>query len=161
MTTRDAARPGDEAEALARGVFELCAGPLSPAAAHARVADPGCGAIAAFTGTTRDRHRGRDVVRLDYEAFEAMTGPQMGRIFAACRDAVGAGDGERRVRMLCQHRVGSVAVGEPSVVIAVASPHRDLAFAACRFLIDELKRTLPIWKKEVYADGEHWIGDRS
>jgi molybdopterin synthase catalytic subunit len=63
--------------------------------------------------------------------------------------------------MLVQHRTGVVAVGEPSVVIAVASPHRAAAFAACRFLIDELKRSLPVWKKEVYQDGAAWIGDRS
>ena len=59
------------------------------------------------------------------------------------------------------HRVGTVAVGEPSVVIAVASPHRAAAFSAARFLIDTLKARLPVWKKEVYADGHHWIGDRS
>jgi molybdopterin synthase catalytic subunit len=59
------------------------------------------------------------------------------------------------------HKVGVVEVGAPSVVVAVASPHRDDAFRACRFLIDELKQSLPIWKKEVYADGHHWIGDRS
>jgi molybdopterin synthase catalytic subunit len=63
--------------------------------------------------------------------------------------------------MLCVHRTGPVEIGEPSVVIAVASPHRDAAFLAARFLIDELKRTLPVWKKEVYADGHHWIGERS
>ena len=55
----------------------------------------------------------------------------------------------------------TVEVGEPSVVIAVASPHRDAAFGACRFLIDELKARVPLWKKELYADGQHWIGDRS
>jgi molybdopterin synthase catalytic subunit len=59
------------------------------------------------------------------------------------------------------HRVGVVEVGEPSVVVAVASPHRDAAFHICRYLIDELKQTLPIWKKEIYADGHHWIGERS
>jgi len=86
-----------------------------------------------------------------------MTSVEMARIFARCRDAVDAD----RLRMLCIHRVGVVEVGQPSVVIAVASPHRAAAFAACRFLIDELKRTLPVWKKEVYASGHHWIGDRS
>jgi molybdopterin synthase catalytic subunit len=63
--------------------------------------------------------------------------------------------------MLCVHRTGTVDVGEPSVVIAVASPHRDAAFLAARFLIDTLKERLPVWKKEVYQDGHHWIGDRS
>jgi molybdopterin synthase catalytic subunit len=91
-----------------------------------------------------------------------MTGPQMQRIFARCRAVLGAGDDpERALRMLCQHRTGTVAVGQPSVVVAVASPHRADAFEACRFLIDALKQSLPVWKKEVYEDGHHWIGDRS
>jgi molybdopterin synthase catalytic subunit len=114
---------------------------------------------------TRDRNRGEDVAKLDYEAFEAMTGPEMGRIFARCRADFGpesqAGDTEYELRMLCVHRTGVVPVGQPSVVIAVASPHRDAAFLAARFLIDELKQSLPVWKKEHYSAGHHWIGDRS
>jgi molybdopterin synthase catalytic subunit len=150
---------GESGEAdLRAGVFELCASVLDVAATEARVAHPSCGAVCSFTGTTRDTNRGRDVVRLEYEAFEAMTGPEMARIFARCRAELGEPED---LRMLCRHRVGAVAVGEPSVVIAVASAHRDLAFRACRFLIDELKETLPIWKKEHYAGGAHWIGDRS
>ncbi len=148
----------EDAQALERGVFELCPAPIDAGAAQARVAHASCGAIALFTGATRDENRGRAVVRLDYEAFEAMTEPEMARIFARCRAEVLR---EERARMLVQHRVGTVPVGEPSVVIAVASPHRAAAFAACRFLIDELKLSLPIWKKEIYADGHAWIGDRS
>jgi molybdopterin synthase catalytic subunit len=146
------------------GVFELSAAPLDPAACLARVAAPGCGANALFTGTTREDSRGRRVVRLEYEAFEAMAGPEMARIFERCRRAHGdpeGGDPQRRLRMLCVHRTGMVGVGEPSVAVAVASPHRAQALDACRFLIDELKRSLPVWKKEVYSDGEHWVGDRS
>ncbi len=158
------AAPGPD-ELLARGVFELWPERLDASAAQARVAHQSCGAIALFTGTTRDENRGHSVVRLDYEAFEAMTGPEMERIFERCRAelsrAAPADRARETLRMLVQHRVGTVLVGEPSVVIAVASPHRDSAFAAARFLIDELKRSLPIWKKEVYADGHHWIGDRS
>lgn len=151
-----------EASALERGLFELCPERIDPARAQERVADPACGAIAVFTGTTRATNRGRAVVRLDYEAFEAMTGPEMERIFARCRaDVLAADPVAARARMLVQHRVGTVPVGEPSVVIAVASPHRAAAFAACRYLIDELKASLPIWKKEVYEDGHAWIGDRS
>jgi molybdopterin synthase catalytic subunit len=143
---------------LQRGVFELCADALEPAQAQARVAHPSCGALCVFTGATRDSNRGRDVVKLEYEAFDAMTGPEMARIFARCRDELEAPED---LRMLCQHRVGVVEVGQPSVVIATASGHRDRAFRATRFLIDELKQSLPIWKKEHYADGEHWIGERS
>ena len=150
----------DRAEDLARGVFELCDRPLAPASALERVRDAACGAVATFTGTTRAVNGGKTVVRLEYEAFEAMTGPEMQRIFERCRAAVATSE-ERALRMIVLHRVGVVGVGEPSVAIAVASPHRDAAFAACRFLIDELKRSLPIWKKEVYADGAAWIGERS
>lgn len=148
----------------AAGVFELAAEPLDPGACQARVAHESCGAIALFTGTTRDTHRGERVLRLEYEAFEAMAGPEMARIFARCRAAHGDADGtrpERALRMLCVHRTGTVAVGEPSVVIAVASPHRAGAFEACRFLIDELKASLPVWKKEFLESGAHWVGDRS
>ncbi|MBL8857400.1 MAG: molybdenum cofactor biosynthesis protein MoaE [Planctomycetes bacterium] len=148
----------DDDAALARGVFLLVAEPLDVQALADRVWHASCGAVCTFVGTTRDTNRDSTVVRLDYEAFEAMTGPEMARIFARCRAELGA---EVKVRMLCAHRTGTVAVGEPSVLIAVASPHRDAAFRACRFLIDELKRTLPIWKKEIYSDGHHWIGDRS
>jgi molybdopterin synthase catalytic subunit len=70
-------------------------------------------------------------------------------------------DPERALRMYCTHRTGAVGVGEPSVVIAVASPHRAAAFDAARALIDQLKERLPVWKKEVYADGHHWVGEGS
>ena len=165
----------DPGEGLERGLFEISAEPLDAAAASARVAHPAFGAVVAFTGMTRDTNRGQDVVLLDYEAFEAMAGDEMRRIYEECLrrfgpDAAPDGAGaerpelparERRLRMLTLHRTGTVGVGEPSVVIAVASPHRDAAFRACRFLIDELKARVPLWKKEVYRAGHHWIGDRS
>jgi len=158
----------DTDEALERGVFELRSEGLDPDEARRRVEHPSCGANALFVGTTRERNRGEDVRELDYEAFEGMAGKEMARIFEACVESFGppsAGEGQepasRRLRMCCLHRTGVVGVGEPSVVIAVASPHRDAAFAACRFLIDELKARVPLWKREVYAGGHHWIGDRS
>jgi len=147
-------------ESLKQGVFELRAESIETSRGLERVRDASCGAIATFTGATRATNRGRSVVRLEYEAFEAMTGAEMARIFARCREKV-ATSPDRELRMLVQHRIGTVGVGEPSVAIAVASPHRDAAFAACRFLIDELKKSMPIWKKEIYADGEEWIGERS
>lgn len=157
---------GDEAAeaALRRGVFELCSEPLDAARAQARVGHASCGAICVFAGCTRDNNRGESVVRLEYEAYDAMTEPEMARIFERCVHEFGDPDGMRpdlALRMLCQHRTGIVEIGEPSVVIAVASPHRVAAFSACRYLIDELKKTLPVWKKEIYPDGHHWIGDRS
>ncbi len=153
-------------EDLVAGIFELSEEPLDIAALQARVQHPSCGALLSFTGMTRDQNRGQSVLRLDYEAFAAMAGPEMGRIFAECRHEHGDGGDperhpERQLRMLCVHRVGTVAVGEPSIVIAVASPHRAAAFEAARFLIDTLKERLPVWKKEVYTGGQHWIGDRS
>ncbi len=157
---------GRAEEELRAGVFELSAAPLEPEAARARVAHPSCGASLVFVGSARKRNRAREVVRLDYEAFAAMTHSEMARIFAACRERFGppaAKEGtdpaELELRMLVQHRTGAVEVGEPSVVVAVASPHRDAAFLAARFLIDELKRSVPLWKKELYADGGHWIGE--
>lgn len=150
------------------GVFELAADPVDAGALGARVAHDSCGAVITFCGMTRNRNRGQGVERLDYEAFEAMAGPEMNRIFQRCLAEFGPdsgpGDeepGERRLRMLCVHRTGVVPVGDSSVVIAVASPHREAAFGAARFLIDELKASLPVWKKEHYEDGHHWIGDRS
>ena len=140
--------------ALAEGLFELAADRLDPADCQRRVSHPSCGAALVFTGMTRDTNRGQDVARLDYEAFDAMAGPEMRRIFTECRERFGGGgDPELALRMLCQHRTGVVEVGEPSVVIAVASPHRAAAFDACRFLIDTLKERVPIWKKECWADG--------
>ena len=102
---------------------------------------------------------GRSVQRLVYEAYAEMAGPEMARIFDRCRAKLGLEQGG--ARMLCIHRTGVVPVGEAAVVIAVACPHREQAFAACRFLIDALKASLPVWKKELYADGEEWIGQGS
>jgi molybdopterin synthase catalytic subunit len=143
-------RPGDDG-------FELCSEPLDTSALEQRLHDPAFGARVCFTGTTRGHNRGKSVLRLEYEAFERMSGPQMQLIFARCRERLGGAE----LRMLVAHRVGVVGVGEPSVWIGVASPHRAQAFEACRFLIDELKASLPIWKREIYSDGAHWVGDRS
>lgn len=161
-------RDADGDAALERGVFELSSAPLDPADAWRRVGHPSCGAVVVFSGHTRATNRELRVLRLDYEAFEAMAGPEMGRIFAEASARFGppaacAGEdpAARRLRMLAVHRTGVVEVGEPSVLVAVASPHRAPAFDACRFLIDTLKERLPVWKKESYEGGSHWIGDRS
>jgi len=153
-------------EALEEGVFEISGEELDPAAIRRRLASARCGAIVLFTGTTRATNRGKRVERLDYEAFAAMAETEMGAIFAECNArfgpaAAGSEPESRALRMLAVHRTGTVRVGDPSIVIGVASPHRDAAFQACRFLIDQLKERVPLWKKEVYADGHHWIGERS
>jgi molybdopterin synthase catalytic subunit len=150
----------DEGEALARGVFELSGEALDPHAAQRRVEHPSCGAAVVFTGNARDHNRERAVVRLEYEAFPAMAESEMAHVFEECRARIAGGDPRHALRMLVLHRTGTVEVGEPAVVVAVASPHRDAAFQAARFLIDELKARVPLWKREVYADGHHWIGER-
>lgn len=157
---------GSVAAAYELGIFELSEAILDEESCRKRVAHASCGAVTVFSGNAREWNRGQQVSWLEYEAFDAMTGPEMDRIFARCVEQCRpseeeSGGSPRVLRMLVQHRVGKVPIGEPAVVIAVASPHRDKSFVACRFLIDELKKTLPVWKKEFYADGEHWIGDRS
>ena len=134
------------------GTFRLSAEPLSLDAVAREVASDEAGAIATFTGTTRVHSRGRTVLHLDYEAYEGMAESVMADLAAELK----------RRYDLCEvaihHRVGRVAIGDTSVVIAVSAPHRQDALAACRDAIDELKETVPLWKKEVYEGGEEWIG---
>ena len=111
------------------------------------------GALCVFVGTVRDLNRGRRVLRLEYEAYESMALPLMEEIAAEVRRRWPVTD----VRIV--HRLGALAIGDASVAVAVASPHREQAFLACRFAIDTLKQTVPIWKKEFYADGSAWLDD--
>ena len=134
------------------GAFRLSEQPLSVQAAIDEVASPDAGAIATFVGTTRRRSRGRDVVRLEYEAYEGMAEAEMSRI----ADELRAKHDLHEIAI--HHRVGVVAIGETSVVIAISAPHRAAALEACREAIDTLKQTVPLWKKEVYEGGEEWIG---
>jgi MoaE-MoaD fusion protein len=134
------------------GAFLLSGDPLSLDAVVAEVADERAGAIATFTGTTRRQSRGRDVVHLDYEAYEGMAEQVMAEIGAEL---------EARYELCAvaiHHRVGRVGIGDTSVVIAVSAPHRADALAACKDAIDTLKERVPLWKKEVYRGGEEWIG---
>jgi molybdopterin synthase catalytic subunit len=116
------------------------------------VGDPAAGAIVVFLGTTRDANAGRRVVRLEYEAFNAMAEREMARLARTARRRWGL----RGVAMA--HRIGRVPVGEASVGIAVSAGHRAEAFAAGRWLIDRLKAIVPIWKREHYRDGRVWVG---
>ena len=113
---------------------------------------PDCGAIAVFLGTTRDHHEGRKVVSLTYEAYEPMA---LAALEAIERETL------TRFEVACcriVHRLGEVPLTEASVVVTVAAAHRGAAFEACRWAMDELKRTVPIWKKESYAGGgEGWV----
>ena len=149
---------GDEVAVIppvSGGDFRLSEAPLSLERVAAEVASDDAGAIATFVGTTRSRSRGRDVVRLEYEAYEGMAEAEMERIAAALRER------HDIVDVAIHHRVGSVEIGETSVVIAVSAAHRAAALEACREAIDTLKQTVPLWKKELYVGGEQWIGQGS
>jgi len=128
--------------------------PLNPQAVEALVADPGAGGIVLFVGRTRDQHLGRRVVSLEYEAYPVLALKMLEELRARAVDRF------KLTRAAVYHRLGKVEIGEASVVIAVSAPHRAAAFEGCRFLIDELKNKVPIWKKEYYADGAEpeWVG---
>ena len=124
---------------------------LDPAPAVQAVAGPEYGAVVVFEGRTRDRQAGRRVVRLEYELYPEMVTRELERLSAELVAAHEIG----RVAFLVRH--GPVPVGETSVVIAVSAPHRQAAFRACEQAIGELKRRVPIWKKEVFEDGSDWV----
>jgi len=137
------------------GDFRLTGEPLSLDAVVREVARDEAGAIATFLGTVRNRSRDRNVLYLEYEAYEEMAEETM----AALAGELAAG--HELCAVAIHHRVGRVEIGEPSVAIAVSSPHRAAALAACKEAIDTLKQTVPLWKKEVYEGGEEWIGQGS
>ena len=124
----------------------LADGPLDANAVQAAVAGADCGAVVLFVGTVRDHHAGRAVERLDYTAYRAMAERLLDRL---ARE-VGA---THAARVAVAHRLGELAPGEASVVIAAAAPHRDAAYGASRECLERLKREVPIWKREHYADG--------
>ena len=137
-----------------RSHSRLTAGPLSTEAALAFVADPSAGGTVVFTGTVRDHAEGRDVAALEYEAFAERAEPAMA---ALAEDALRRWPDLRAVWL--EHRVGRLEIGEAAVVVAASAPHRDDAFTAARWLIDTLKDTVPIWKRELWAaGGAHWPG---
>jgi MoaE-MoaD fusion protein len=148
-------REGDEVALIppvSGGTFRVTEEQLSLDAVVAEVADERAGAVASFTGTVRRQSRGREVTRLEYEAYAEMAEDVMAQL---------ALDLEERYDLCAiaiHHRVGTLAIGEASVVIAVSAPHRQDALAACKDAIDRLKETVPLWKKEVYEGGEEWIG---
>jgi MoaE-MoaD fusion protein len=132
--------------------FRISSEPLDLARVVEEAASDDAGAVATFVGTVRRRSRDRDVLHLEYEAFEEMAEPMLARL----ADDLTAKHGLSKVAI--HHRIGRVEIGEPSVVIAVSAPHRAAALDACREAIDTLKKTIPLWKKEVYVGGEEWIG---
>ena len=132
--------------------FSLSAEPFSPEALRVELADPACGGYASFEGWVRNHNEGRRVLRLEYEAYEALALKEGERIVAEALERFGVR------RIACVHRVGGLAIGELAVWVGVSAAHRDEAFAACRYVIDEVKQRLPIWKKEHYPEGDSgWV----
>jgi molybdopterin synthase catalytic subunit len=134
------------------GAFRLTHGPVNLTSVVVEVVDDQAGAIATFLGTVRARSRERDVIALEYEAYEEMAEDVM----AGIADELQARYELCKVAM--SHRLGRVEVGETSVAIAVSAPHRQDALAACADAIEALKSEVPLWKKELYVGGEEWIG---
>ena len=131
--------------------FELTTDPIDITSVARRVVPPGCGATVTLDGYVRQFTKGRETLHLVYEAYEPMALKEMEKLIEqAKRDFEISNVG-------IVHRLGRLEIGETSVVISVAAPHRKAAFAACEWIIRELKQTVPIWKKEVFADGEVWI----
>jgi molybdopterin synthase catalytic subunit len=118
----------------------------------AEVADDRAGALATFQGTVRSQSRGREVIALEYEAYEGMAENVIAEIAEEAKSRYDV------CAVAVTHRLGHVEIGETSVVIAVSAPHRHDALSACRDVIDELKERVPLWKKELYEGGEEWIG---
>jgi molybdopterin synthase catalytic subunit len=132
--------------------FRLSNGALETTALRLELADPSCGGYAAFEGWVRDHNEGQRVTRLEYEAFAPLALREGERIMAEARTHFGLR------AALCVHRVGALELGEIAVWVGVAAAHRDEAFRGCRYIIDEVKHRLPIWKKEHYANGDSgWV----
>ena len=115
------------------------------------VMSPESGGIDVFIGTVRNKTKDKTVVRLEFEAYEKMAMAEMEKIAAY------AGSKWPIQKLLIHHRTGVLAIGEIPVIIAVSAAHRDAAFEACRYVIDTLKQTVPVWKKEIFEDGEVWV----
>jgi molybdopterin synthase catalytic subunit len=121
------------------------------------VQDDGSGAIAIFVGTVRNSslaHSQSPVLRLEYEAYVPMAEQEMHAI------ATEAGERFGVTHLLVHHRIGTLAIGDAAVAVVVSTPHRAAAFDACRYMIEELKQRVPIWKKEIFQDGAEWVNAR-
>jgi molybdopterin synthase catalytic subunit len=130
---------------------ELTTSPIENTSVACRVVPPECGATVTLDGYVRKFTKGRETLYLVYEAYNEMALKEMKRLIDAAHSKFEISN------VGIVHRTGRLEIGETSVVISVAAPHRKAAFEACEWLIAEVKRTVPIWKKEVYADGEKWV----
>jgi molybdopterin synthase catalytic subunit len=137
---------------MAEDIFEVTRNPIDKAALEARLLTGAAGAIVTFDGVVREQTKGRPVITLQYEAYEPMAVKEMRKVGDEIRtrwpDVLHIG-------MI--HRFGELQVTESSIAIVITSPHRKVAFEACHYAIDRVKQTVPIWKKEIFADGEAWV----
>ncbi|MCC6599879.1 MAG: molybdenum cofactor biosynthesis protein MoaE [Crocinitomicaceae bacterium] len=131
--------------------FAICVVPLDIVACESFIRSTATGAEVIFVGTVRELSHGKKVVHLEFESYEQMAQKELQRITAIIKDRWSPDS------ILLHHRIGKVKPGEIAVIAAIAAHHREQAFEACSFLMDELKRTIPIWKKEVFEDGEEWV----
>lgn len=136
------------------GIFELTREPIELQPYLDFVIRPEMGAVNVFLGTAREWTRGRKTILLHYEAYESMAEQMLAQIGEEVRMMV------EGARIAVVHRLGEVAIGEAAVAIVVASPHRDGAYTGSRHIIERIKEMVPIWKKEIWEDGEAWIGDQ-
>jgi molybdopterin synthase catalytic subunit len=120
--------------------------PIDLGGLHAAVLAPDRGGVAAFVGLVRNHHQGRVVSRLEYSAYGPMAEAECARI-------VTEAENRWQVAVALRHRIGALAIGDAAVAVVTASAHRDDAFAACRYVIEEVKRRVPVWKREYYVDG--------
>lgn len=135
--------------------FRVTSDPIDPATLRGGLVDTTCGGYAQFEGWVRDHNEGQPVLRLEYEVYEPLAVKEGERIIAEAAERFGV------TRAAAIHRTGLLELRDIAVVVGVASPHRDEAFKACRYIIDEVKVRLPIWKKEHYANGKaEWVNCR-
>ena len=133
-------------------MIEITHEPLDPEAITAKVGKNSNGAVVTFLGTTRSFTGNRKVLHLEYEAYQPMADKMLAEIVDEIRQRWSLED------VAVAHRLGRLEIGEISLVVAVASPHRKEAFAACQYSVDRIKQIVPIWKKEFFEDGEVWVG---
>lgn len=131
--------------------IQILSSPLNPEECLTYASSDSAGAVNIFIGLVRNQTNGKRVLRLEYEAYVPMAISEMARIAELAIEKFPI------EKISIHHRVGVLGVGEAAVVIAVSTPHRKVSFEACEFIIDTLKETVPIWKKEIFEDGEVWV----
>jgi molybdopterin synthase catalytic subunit len=133
-------------------IYEITRAPIEKSQLEARLLTGAAGAVVTFDGVVREQTKGRRVVTLHYEAYEPMAVKELRKVGAEIRARW-----PEVLHIGIVHRFGELQITESSIVIVITSPHRNVAFAACHYAIDRVKQTVPIWKKEIFADGAAWV----